>query len=547
MLVLVFPLLGGGNAAGALQVEHAIRLVEITGERGVRFVHDPGNLSGRALEGFPLPAIMGAGAALFDANGDGRLDLYLIQAGPLPEHRSVAGVDGLPGNRLYLQQPDGTVRDASEASGLRDSGYGVGVAVGDVDGDGDPDVFVSNLGPDALYLGEAERFTRAAFPETASWSTAAAFCDFDGDSDLDLYVGGYLVPEPGKECVSASGEPDFCSPQSLPYVRDSLYENRGGGNFEDVSIRRGIAALRRPALGVICHDFTGDGRPDFYVANDGEPNVLWEAQPDGTFEDVALLLGTAMNGQGRPEAGMGVVLGDPDGDLDLDLFVTHLRAQTNTLYRNVGAGFVDDTPAAGLALPSLPLTGFGVGFLDIENDGDLDLALVNGAVAMEGGISRTGGLDAYAEPAQVFTGDGAGSFVEVAVNGFTDRPVVGRALVTGDWDRDGDLDLVTTEVGGPARLFENRSVRLGGYLIVKPREEGRPSFGAVVTLETNLGAVVRPLNPEAGYLASNEPIVHFGLPEGAQMTGIRVLWPDGTRTSHPAPLPDTRITLHRPR
>ena len=521
--------------------QEGVRLEDVTAASGVRFLHEPGDLSR-----FPLPAIMGSGAALFDADGDGDLDIYLIQAGPLPEDRDGILAAEIPGNRLFLQQPNGGFRDDAGARGLFDRGYGAGVAVGDVNGDGGADVFVANHGEDALYFGGGGSFLRmdsSVFGER--WSSSAALCDYDGDTDLDLYVGGYLADDPDRDCVSASGEPDFCSPQSLPYERDGLFRNRGDGTFEDVSGEAGILSERRPALGVLCHDFTGDGRLDFYVANDGEPNLLWEQAEDGTFSDAALFLGVALNAQGRSEASMGVLLGDVDGDADLDLFMTHLRAQTNTLYRNQGGGYLDDTPAMGLALPSLPWTGFGTRFLDLEMDGDLDLLLVNGAVAREGGTPAAGGLDVYAEPAQAFLGDGDGRFEEAAVEGFTDVRSVGRGLVTGDWDRDGDLDLLVTAVGGPARLFENRSSREGGFLIVEPREFGRSSPGAVVTLELGGRSVVRALNPEAGYLTSSEPVAHFGIPAGAEVTGLRVRWPDGAQERFEPPEPNTRVAASR--
>ena len=545
----------GPGAAGRQPPE--IRFVETTADSGVSFRHDPGDLAA-----YPLPVITGAGgAALFDADGDGDLDLYLVQSGPLPETRADNSDPVLPGNRLFLRQPDGSFRDATESSGLGDTGYGNGVAVGDADGDGDPDVFLANYGADHLYRNEGGgRFTLAedAFPPAASrdneapggrWSTAAAFCDMDGDADLDLYVGGYLTGDATRECVSASGERDFCSPQSFDYERDTLWRNVGGGKFEDASEPLGIAGARLPALGILCHDFTGDGRPDFYVANDGEENLLWEQREDGAFRDAALFLGVALNGQGRAEASMGVALGDADGDGDLDLFMTHVRAQSNTFYRSLGDGaFRDDTPAAGLGVPSLRLTGFGTQFADFDLDGDLDLALVNGAVAREGGVAASGELTEYAEPAQVFAGDGAGVFTEVEAGDFTALVAVGRGLAAGDWDRDGDLDLVVTEVGGPARLYENRSVRGGGFLVVRPEEFSRSAPGAVVTLEfADGGPLVRPIQPEAGFLTSSEAVAHFGLPTGAEIAGLRVRWPDGAEERFPAPERDSYATVVRGR
>ena len=533
--------------------------VDITASAGISFRHRPGS-----LDRFPLPGIMGAGAALFDADQDGDLDLYLIQSGALPEARAERGAAGAPTNRLFLRQPDGSFLDATATGGLGDAGYGLGVAVGDLDGDGDPDLVVTNYGPDRVYRnGGAGVFAEipgalpaAIAPSPRSgdatapggrWSTSAALCDYDGDRDLDLYVAGYLVNDPDRDCVSASGEPDFCAPQSLPYERDALFRNRGDGRFEDVSEVAGIFDLRRPGLGVLCHDFTGDGRLDFYVANDGEPNTLWEQIPEGGFEDAALFLGAALNGQGRAEASMGVALGDADGDGRLDLFMTHLRSQSNTLYRSEGGAFTDATAAAGLGPPSLKWTGFGVRFLDLERDGDSDLVILNGAVARASGTPAAGGLAAYAEPAQILLNEGDGSYRETTAGDFSDLNIVGRGLVAGDWDRDGDLDLVVTSVGGPVRLFENRSPTAGGFLVVEPREYGRSAPGAVVILDLAGGrSLVRPLNPEAGYLTSSEPIVHFGIPPGERPAALRVRWPDGSETRHPAPAPNTRVTLARP-
>lgn len=552
-----FPVAPPSSPGAVSRQPPEIRFVETTAESGVSFRHDPGDLAA-----YPIPAITGAGgAALFDADGDGDLDLYLVQSGPLPEDRADDPDREIPVNRLFLRQPDGSFRDATESSGLGDTGYGLGVAVGDADGDGDPDVFLANYGADRLYRNEGGgRFTLAedAFPSAAfaedeapggRWSTAAAFCDVDGDTDLDLYVGGYLVGDPARECVSASGERDFCSPQSFEYERDTFWRNTGGGRFEDASEVSGIAAARLPALGLLCHDFTGDGRLDFYVANDGEANLLWEQQEDGAFRDAALFLGAALNGQGRAEASMGVALGDADGDGDLDLFMTHVRAQSNTFYRNLGDGaFRDDTPTAGLGVPSLRLTGFGTQFGDFDHDGDLDLALVNGAVAREGGVAASGELTEYAEPAQVFAGNGAGVFTEVDAGDFTALVAVGRGLAAGDWDRDGDLDLVVTEVGGPARLYENRSVRAGGFLVVRPEEFSRSAPGAVVTVElAGGGSLIRPVQPEAGFLTSSEPTAHFGLPEGVEIAGLRVVWPDGAEERFPAPERDSFATIVRGR
>ncbi len=348
---------------------------DVARQVGIDFVHDPG-MEGKHM----APEVMGSGAAFFDYDNDGDLDVYLVQAGPLPESKKPR-----PPDRLYRQNPDGKFTDVTAASGLGDTGYGTGVAVGDFDNDGFVDVFVTNYGPNSLYRnqgnGKFVNVTAKAGIGGSHWSASSAFCDYDADGFLDLFVTNYVKFDPAKVCVKGDGAPDYCSPQSLPYETDLLYHNNGNGTFTDVTRPAGITAERLPGLGVVCADFTGDGRIDFYVANDGEANNLWVNQGAGKFEDQAFLMGAAVSAMGRPQASMGIALGDIDADSDLDLFLTHLINDYNTLYVNDGKyGFEDQSAAAGLVAPSLPFTGFGTAFIDYEHDSDLDIVVVNGAV-----------------------------------------------------------------------------------------------------------------------------------------------------------------------
>jgi hypothetical protein len=416
---------------------------DIAREAGIDFVHDPGT------EGkHRMPEIMGSGGAFLDYDNDGDLDIYLVQAGPLPETKKAR-----PPDRLYRQNPDGRFTDVTAESGLGDTGYGTGVAVGDIDNDGFVDVFVTNYGPSSLYRnlgnGKFTNVTARAGITVSAWSASAAFCDYDADGFLDLYVTNYLRDDPTKVCVRGDGAPDYCSPQSLAYETDVLYRNNGKGGegtFTDVTRQAGIAAERLPGLGVLCADFTGDGRLDFYVANDGEANNLWVNQGNGKFEDHAFLMGAAVSGMGRPQASMGVTLGDVDSDSVLDLFITHLINDYNTLYRNDGKlGFEDSSAAAGLVAPSLPFTGFGTAFIDYEHDGDVDIVVVNGAVARHApyaGARMSDYWNRYAEPKHLYRNDGKGRFTEIGneVGSFAADLDLSRGLAVGDVDGDGDLD-----------------------------------------------------------------------------------------------------------
>ncbi|MGH9332844.1 MAG: FG-GAP repeat domain-containing protein, partial [Vicinamibacteria bacterium] len=423
---------------------------EITKEAGIDFAHQAGN------EGkYRLPEIMAPGGAFLDFDSDGDLDIYLVQSGPLPGAKSSTSP---PSNRLYRQDASGRFTDVTDSSGLGDTGYGTGVAVGDYDNDGLVDVYVANYGPDALYHNEGSgKFSnataRAGIVET-DWSASAVFCDFDADGFLDLYVTRYVQDAP-KSCVAGDGSTDYCSPQSFSYEKHALYHNDGDGAFTDVSGSSGIAAIAAPGLGVLCLDLTSDGRPDFYVANDGEANQLWVNQGNGKFADEAFLMGAAIDGMGRPEASMGVIAGDIDSDLDFDLYMTHIQNQTNTLYVNDGkGGFEDQTSARGLAAPSLKYTGFGTAYLDFDHDGDLDIAVVNGRVRKGtpiAGAQVSEYWKPYAEPSLLLENDGMGRFSDASAKGgdFTSRIEVRKGLALGDVDSDGDLDLLVTNTGGP--------------------------------------------------------------------------------------------------
>lgn len=521
---------------------------EVTDEVGLSFEHDPG------MEGnYWAPEVMGSGGAFFDYDGDGDLDIYLIQGGSLPES---ASPNRLP-NQMFRQRSNGTFEDVTESSGLGNTGYGTGVAVGDFDNDGLVDVYVGNYGPDALYRnagnGRFDDVTRAAGIADDAWTASVTFCDYDADGFLDLYVSRYVIHDATKKCVSSSGAHDYCSPQSFQYEPDTLYHNDGDGTFTDVSETSGIAAVEAPGLGVLCHDFTNDGLLDFYVANDGEANQLWENNGDGTFSDQAIIMGAALNSFGRPEASMGVALGDVDGDADLDMFMTHLINQTNTLYLNDGTwGFEDVTSARGLGASSLEYTGFGTAFIDLDMDGDLDLAVVNGRVDQnpphpDAELGDYWNL--YAEPNFLLENDGNGSFTDISDRGgrFTSLVEISRGLVLGDVDRDGDLDFLVSNTAGPARLFRNDAPRKGRYLMVRTYDPAldRDAHGAVITVTAGGKSYVRLSDPAYSYLSSNEPRAHFGIPGVSRADSIRVRWPDGSEEVFPGVELDRAVTLEK--
>jgi hypothetical protein len=510
--------------------------------------------------------MMGGGVAVFDADEDGDLDLYFVTGGPGLRRPPTPGD---PVNRLFLQGADGRFTDATEGSGLADPGYGTGVAVGDFDNDGHEDVFVAKIGAGRLFRGRGdgtfEDVTgRAGIPggggevdPDLNWSSSAAFCDVDRDGWLDLYVVGYVVFDRAVECTDRAGRPEYCGPDSFEDRVDTLLHNQGDGTFRDVTREAGIDAVTGAGLGVVCEDFDDDGRVDVYVANDGDPNQLWVNQGDGTFIDDALIMGASVNAAGLAEAGMGVVAADFDNDADFDIFLTHLREETNTLYRNLGAGagFEDHTARSGLGAGSAPYTGFGTAPIDLDLDGDLDLVIVNGRVTR--GDRLTDALpepwNDYAEPNLVYRNDGDRfRLLEREARPFTEPIEVGRGLATGDLDGDGDLDVVITNIGSPAHLYRGEPPP-GRWLLVDafdPRLRRR-ALGARVRVEAEGRSQVRTIQGARSYLSSSDPRAHFGFGpgdgarDGGTVDAIVVRWPDGLEETFPAAAMNQAITLRR--
>ncbi len=517
---------------------------DITEKSGLHFTHDAG-----PVVDYFMPQIMGSGAALFDFNNDNRLDIYLLHNG---------GPTGAK-NRLYQQMPDGTFRDVSEGCGLDIPGYNMGVAVGDVNNDGWPDVLVTQYKAIRLFRnngnGTFTDITAESGLDNPFWATSASFLDYDRDGWLDLVVVNYVDYDHSHRCRAESGLRDYCGPNVFPGTVAKLFHNQsqkslqreGKGTaktvrFQDVTKPSGLDRKPGPGLGVVCADFNGDGWPDILAANDGKANHLWINQRDGTFLEHAVERGLAYNGHGMALGNMGIAIGDIDGDGLFDIFITHLTDETNTLWRQGPRGwFKDRTVTAGLTSPNWRGTGFGTVLADFNQDGSLDLALVNGRV-LRGLEERGSDVDPYwrpyAERNQLFAGSGSGRFRDLSWSDpFGQLLTVSRGLACGDLDGDGAMDLLVTTISGPARLYHNIAPKEGHWLLVRAIDPAhhRDAYGAVITVHAGDRRWVGILNPGQSYLCSNDPRVHFGIGSADRVDSIQVLWPDGDNTEETFP------------
>ena len=515
-------------------------------------------MSGR----FYMPEVLAPGVAFLDYDQDGDLDVYLVQGQPLGPGAPASRAGTPLTDRLYRNDlqvgADGTRRlrftDVTAQSGIAPRGYGMGVAAGDIDNDGRPDLYLTKFNaPNQLLRNNGDgTFTdisKASGTDTAAWSVSASFVDADRDGWLDLFVGNYLryTLEGHSPCMSPSGAPDYCTPDSYQPLPDRLYRNQRNGTFADVSAASQISRAFGPALGVSTADFNNDGWMDVYVANDGQENQLWVNRRDGTFENTALLAGVALPLTGKAEASMGVDAGDVDDDGDDDLVMTELTGEGSNLFINDGSGtFEDHSARAGVGPASAGFTGFGAAWFDYDNDGRLDLLAVNGAVQVIEALRQAGDPFPVHQRKALFHNAGGGRFDEVSARAGAAFALseVGRGAAFGDVDNDGDIDVLVGNNNGPVRLLLNQAAagrHWVGLRLVAPG--GRDLIGARVTVKTAAGVRHRRARSDGSYASANDPRVHVGLGDSPAPPDVVVRWPDGRTETFAAVAVDRYTTL----
>jgi len=504
---------------------------DVTAESGIDFHHHNG-ATGNLL----LPEVIGAGGALFDYDNDGDLDLFAVDSGAIP-----GTTPFVSRSRLYRNDLDPATRrirftDVTERSGIVTTGYGMGAAAGDIDNDGWIDLYVTSLGSNQLFRNRGDGtfvdMTAASKTDDPRWSTSATFFDYDRDGRLDLFVVNYVdfAVAMKRECFSSGGARDYCNPVVYTPTPDRLFHNNGDGTFTDVSAKAGITRATGRGLGVLAADFNEDGWTDLYVANDGDGNQLWiNERGSGVFRDDALLAGVAVNRTGQAQGSMGIDLADIDRDGDEDLFVTNLDNESNTFYVNTGKGLFEDRTSE-FGLFRLGFTGFGARFFDYDNDGWLDLMVVNGAVRHLPAQVRKGDPYPLKQRNHVLRNESGRRFVDVtaAAGPAFDRLDVARGLSVGDLDNDGDSDVVIFNNSGPARVLRNDVGNRQHWLGVRVLDRGGDAVQATVALVRRTGVpLMRRVQIDGSYCAVSDPRLLFGLAADAATQSVRVRWADG--------------------
>ncbi|HVF88029.1 MAG TPA: CRTAC1 family protein [Pyrinomonadaceae bacterium] len=510
----------------------AIEFADVTAAAGIRFKHNNG-AAGKKY----LPETMGPGGAFLDYDNDGWQDILLINSMNWPDKK---GTKSFPA--LYHNNQDGTFTDATRAAGLAVEMYGLGCAAADYDNDGLVDIYITAVGPNKLFRntggGKFADVTAKAGVGDPGFSTSAAFFDYDKDGKLDLFVANYVEwsVETDVECTLDGTNKSYCTPQKYKGQSSTLYRNRGNGTFENATQRAGLNDPTSKALGVALLDYNGDGQMDLFVANDTEPNKLYKNNGNGTFTDEALTAGVAFSEAGTPRAGMGVDAGDYDGSGKPGIVIGNFTSESMALYRNEGNGlFTDEARGSGIGGMSEQSLTFATFFFDYDLDGLLDILAVNGHVSDD--IQKVQPKVRYAQAPHLFRNRGKKKFEEVTgkVGRTLGRAIVGRGAAYGDYDNDGDLDLLVLANNGPARLYRNDNANQNDLLRIKTvgNQSNRDGIGTKVTLKSGnnlkLWNIVR---TGSSYCSQSELPLTFGLgkSEGAdKMVNLEIIWPSGRK------------------
>ena len=531
-----FSLLATACAAallGQVPPPTAVKFTDIAPTAGITFVHD----NGWTAEKYLIES-MGAGCAWIDYDQDGFMDIYLVNGAATKAYTPKQPLR----SALYRNKGDGTFTDVTDAAGVGAEGlFGMGVAVGDYDNDGFPDLFVLGYGRCILYHNNGNgAFTdvtaRARVENRGLWASSAAWFDYDKDGRLDLIIANYVdwTPERNFYCGDQGpGMRAYCHPNVFHGQPAALYHNNGDGTFTDASQSSGVGPKAANGLGVVTFDYNNDGWQDIFISNDAQPNHLFHNKGDGTFREVGYLAGAAVSGDGQMEAGMGVDAADTTNTGRLDVYITHLDMQLNRFYRNMGDGsFTDATLSSKMGYDTYQVSGFGTKFLDYDNDGLCDLFVANGHVMDNVQLYHPD--TTYAEPKQMFRNIGRGRFENVSNRLGQDmqKPHVSRGAATGDFDNDGDLDILVSNGGQRPQLLRNDGGNSNHWLeiLLIGTKSNRDGVGASV--KATAGDLVKYEQRKGGmsYQSAQDPRLHFGLGALEQVDAIEITWPSGTVT-----------------